>query len=148
MSAFENYKNIVNQRSGEFGNKYRYILSGKDLYQAFSESQADLGYELRKEVKRDRFVMNSAKMEHMIIDLICKELEKMDQELCNIVSQDITNSVTNALNSITVGVNNKFESGNYRISTPNLGHKLGKVLGKAVKKAVKETLTQYDYDHL
>ena len=56
MSRHQN--KLSNITGNDVSRRYSYILTGNDLLNAYLNSKKDLNYALRKEVKRDRFVLN------------------------------------------------------------------------------------------
>ena len=70
------------------GTRYEFILSQDDLLRAYFESHKDLNYNLRKEVKRDRFILNSSAMQQEINKICGNAIQKAGKELAELVAVD------------------------------------------------------------
>lgn len=85
--------------------EYHSIMTYEDYKASLIEGMSDLGYPLRKEVKRDRFVLNSEGMRQTMEIATRKALEWHEQEiyafLQNEVKQEIARSASEVLNSIS-----------------------------------------------
>lgn len=96
------------------------------------ESRKDLPYALRKEVKRDRFVLNTEGMQKDLEKALQKALTtaaKDLEKLADAVVQDIVIS----LNSLTV-VNNHFVPKKIPSKT-SIATEIGKILGTVLAKS-------------
>lgn len=77
-------------------NYYKYILSDNDLVNSYFYSMADLHYPLRKEVKRDRYIVNRKALEGAIqkaVDKALKEIEEGVGQLIDFLSADLVQSL-------------------------------------------------------
>ena len=123
-------KNISRQVGHDVTNRYSYITSSDDLTNALLESHRDLDYALRKEVKRDRFVLNSQALEKALEEAINKTFDEVENGLSEL-ADDTINDIVSALNSLTVS-NNQFVIPKAKRS---FAADVGKMLGKAIAKS-------------
>ena len=119
MSAFDNYKRQVNNGKND---KYLYLTSTTDIYEAFMQQHQDLNYALNKERSRDRFVANRKGLENAIVQTINKVLLSEMDEIADIISQDVIYKVQNAFGGV----------GGTKVNKNSFSSKLGKMLGKAL----------------
>lgn len=126
MTPIERYK----EQKGMI-DKYTLIADTTDLYNSFVSSHRDLSYPLRKEVKRDRYILNSQGLQKDIEKVVDEALQKAATPLIDLVSTDIANEAYSKLEDIHNGVGIKHTS---RINS--LGSMLGKVLGKSIVEGV------------
>ena len=88
-STMKRHIGNINKSAGTTsGTRYEFILSQDDLLRAYFESHKDLAYNLRKEVKRDRFVLNSAAMQQEINKICGKAIQGASKELAELVAAD------------------------------------------------------------
>ena len=89
-SAMKRHIGNIKRAAGEQNTRgrYEYILSQDDLMRAYFESKKDLAYNLRKEVKRDRFILNSAAMQEEINKICGNAIQKAGKELAELVAVD------------------------------------------------------------
>lgn len=74
--------NLSNQVGGDVSNKYHYITSSAELEKSFYQSRKDLHYALKKETKRDRYiVMNAEALEKAIAELCAQAVEESEGPL-------------------------------------------------------------------
>ena len=85
------------------GNRYEYILSQDDLMRAYFESRRDLAYNLRKEVKRDRFILNSAGLEKELKKICDDAIQKASKQLAELVAADARNEVERQIGAALSG---------------------------------------------
>lgn len=123
-------RNISRELGRDITNKYNYITSTDELTQAFIEAKRDLNYPLRKEVKRDRYVLNSEALEKALEEAINKTFNEVENGMTELAN-DTINDVICALNGITV-TNNQFVA---KPSKRSFAADLGKMLGKAIAKS-------------
>lgn len=126
MNKTDNYiKQLADAH--QINNIYENVFSPSDLYTKYMKCQKDLAYNLRKEVKRDRFVANYSGLQKHITDFIIEILNDMSTELTDTFSKDLENQLINIL------------SGNKPVKTPsrstrNIGVLIGKRLGASLAK--------------
>ena len=128
--------------------QYKYIVSNEQLIDnMLSGGGSDLGYPLRKEVKRDRFVLNSEAMRKAIQDATEIALSQMEKEIIDWLQKDLTviveQTATNALNNVVFDGMNFSSSGSKKQPqhwTSKLASRFGKVLGNAIWDAFEETV--------
>ena len=85
------------------GSRYEFIMSQDDLMNAYFNSHRDLAYNLRKEVKRDRIVMNAAALEKELKKICDDILQNASKELAELVAQDARTEVERQLNAALSG---------------------------------------------
>lgn len=128
MTPIERYA-IQTGKSG----KYTFIADTNDLYNSFVSSHRDLSYPLRKEVKRDRYILNEQGLQKDIEKVVDEALEKAATPLLDLVSTDIANEAYSKLYDIHNGVQHKSQ-------TNKLGAMLGRVLGKSLVEGITKIL--------
>lgn len=109
--------------------RYTFIADTTDLYNSLIYSHRDLSYPLRKEVKRDRYILNSQGLQKDIEKVVDEALEKAATPLIDLVSTEIANEVYSKLEDIHNGVK-------HTSHINSLGSMLGKVLGKSIVEGV------------
>ena len=126
--------------------EYQIIHDNEAFVNSLLSYNAD-GYPLRKEVKRDRYVLNSEAMRKAMQEATTKALEQLEKEIVNYIQRDVSIMVeqvaTNTLNSLvfdglgftTSGHTNTIEDKAYK-----LGAMFGKALGDAIWDAFEETM--------
>ncbi len=114
-------------------NKYTFIADTTDLYNSFISSHRDLSYPLRKEVKRDRYILNSQGLQKDIEKVVDEALQKAATPLIDLVSTDIANEAYSKLYDIHNGVKHTSQIN-------NIGSMLGKILGKSIVEGIKGLL--------
>lgn len=110
-------------------NKYTFIADTTDLYNSFVSSHRDLSYPLRKEIKRDRYILNSQGLQKDIEKVVDEALQKAATPLIEIVSTDIANEAYSKLYDIHNGIK-------HTSKINSLGSMLGKVLGKSIVEGI------------
>ena len=60
---------------------YTKIMTWQEYKQSLVENMADLNYPLRKEVKRDRYVLNKEGLEQAINKAVKETMEQMSKEI-------------------------------------------------------------------
>lgn len=137
---YNNYKNRHIKNVGRMAGmdvspaagRYQYIVDINELQAALIESRADLDYALRKEAKRDRFILNTKAMEKEIQKTTEEVVQKVSREITETVSKDIVASVYASVASIgnINGARSHVKTAN--ASKNNFGSELGRALGKAM----------------
>lgn len=92
MTPIERYKIQKGMRD-----KYTFITSTNDIYNNFVSAHRDLSYPLRKEVKRDRYILNSQGLQKDIEKVVDEALEKAAIPLIDLVSTEIANEAYSKL---------------------------------------------------
>ncbi len=110
-------------------NKYTFIADTTDLYNNFVSAHRDLNYPLRKEVKRDRYILNSQGLQKDIEKVVDEALQKAATPLIDLVSTDIANEAYSKLYDIHNGIKRTSK-------TNSLGSMLGKLLGKSIVEGI------------
>ncbi len=126
MTEFERFAIQTGKAS-----KYMFITSTDDIFDNFISSHKDLSYPLRKEVKRDRYILNSQGLQKDIEKVVDEALQKAATPLVDLVSTEIANEAYSKLYDIHNGAGIKHTS-----QINNLGHMLGKALGKSIVEGV------------
>ena len=86
------------------GSRYEFIMSQDDLMNAYFKSHQDLNYALRKQSKRDRFlVANSAGLQKELKRICDDILQNTSKELAELVAQDARTEVERQLNAALSG---------------------------------------------
>ena len=124
MNTIERYK--IQKRIND---KYTFIADTTDLYNSFVSSHRDLSYPLRKEVKRDRYILNSQGLKKDIEKVVDEALQKATTSLIDLVSTDIANEAYSKLYDIHNGIK-------HTSKINSLGSMLGKVLGKSIVEGI------------
>lgn len=109
--------------------KYMLITDTNDIYNSFVSAHRDLSYPLRKEVKRDRYILNSQGLQKDIEKVVDKALQKAATPLIDLVSTDIANEAYSKLEDIHNGVK-------HTSKINSLGSMLGKLLGKSIVEGI------------
>lgn len=82
----------LKKSAGLHGNgsiKYEYIYTAEELEDAMLKRMDDLGYPLRVEPKRDRFVMNKSALKDAIIKASEKALNEFQHQIFVFVKNDV-----------------------------------------------------------
>lgn len=129
--------NITQRYKAQKGmsDKYTFIADTTDLYNSFVSSHRDLSYPLRKEVKRDRYIMNSQGLQKDIEKVVDEALEKAATPLIDLVSTEIANEAYSKLYDIHNGIK-------HTSKINSLGSMLGKVLGKSIVEGIRGLLKE------
>lgn len=130
MSALKRYSN----RNNTTGNKYETIIGTDELYRNFIQAHRDLSYSLRKEVKRDRFVLNSEGLEKDIEEYVIECLNKYQQDFIEGSIAMILNGVQNSINSISGTYGNMTITTNNSIGS--IANSITVIAGKAIAKGI------------
>lgn len=123
---------LINRYKAQTGKTDRYtlVMSTDDIYNNFVSAHRDLSYPLRKEVKRDRYILNSQGLQKDIEKVIDESLEKAAQPLIDLVSTEIANEAYAKLEAIHSGSTSPLIKNTSKINT--IGSMLGKILGKSL----------------
>lgn len=124
MTPIENYRT----QKG-ISDRYTFIADTTDLYNNFISSHRELSYPLRKEVKRDRYILNSQGLKKDIEKVVDEALQKAATPLIDLVSTEIANEAYSKLYNIHNGIQ-------YTSKINSLGSMLGKALGKALVEGI------------
>ena len=124
--------------------KYEYIRSFQEYRESLMRNMDDLGYPLRKEVKRNRYVLNSKGFDEAIEKAIEETMKTLDKEICKWINTEVRTMIEEAtqdvLNNVNV-VNNNFV---VKHSTPKKHTsntmKFAEELAKAIVKSVGDIL--------
>ena len=116
--AFKQHKQMLNRINGITGGngRYEFILSQEDLMNAYFQSHRDLQYNLRKESKRDRFIMNTPAMQEEINRICGDAIQKASKQSAELVAIDARNEVINQLNVALTGRPAAASNNNHRTS--------------------------------
>lgn len=126
------------------GTKYEYITTRDEMIDSFIRRMDDLGYPLRVEPKRDRYVLNKKSLEKAIIDITIKEISKIENEIVKWINTDVSDmiesNVIDIWNDITnLGVTNNKPRAQKHWTT-RLGEQVGKAIGNAVSDYIDDVL--------
>lgn len=128
--------------------KYEFITSQDELINSYLHRMDDLGYPLRVEPKRDRYVVNKKALQDALEHATVEALKQMDREINEWINTDVRNCIEytaqDVMNSINV-VNNHFvvrHSSNHSNSSSwglKFAERLGTALGKAIANIIDDT---------
>lgn len=125
--------NISRQIGRDVTNRYSYITTSDELTNAFLQAKSDLGYPLRKEVKRDRFVLNAESLEKALEEAINKTFNEVEKGLTELAN-DTINDIVSSLNGLTVTNDHFVAKPPKRSFAADLGKMLGKTIAKSTVK--------------
>ena len=150
-TAIRNHQRNIDVALGRRGNKYtnyEWIVDKDDLLNSYLHRMDDLGYPLRVEPKRDRYVVNKKALQDALEHATVEALKQMNKEINEWINTDVRNCIEftaqDVLNSINV-VNNQFvvhhSSSTNRSTTWGLrfAERLGTALGKAIGNIIDDT---------
>ena len=118
---------------GKNGIEYKYILTQDDLTRAWMESRKDLAYALRKEVKRDRYVLNTEGLQKDLEKALVKAIDEAYEQLRELVEKGLIPDIERTLNMITVK-DNQFVAPKLAKSKSSWASRFGAMLGRAIAK--------------
>lgn len=121
-------------QTGKFSPKYMFLYTSDDIYDNFILSHMDLSYPLRKEVKRDRYILNSQGLKKDIEKVVDESLEKVTKPLIDLVSTEIAAESYAKLEAIHNGNTSRIIKNTSKIN--NIGNMLGKLLGKSLVEGI------------
>ena len=100
-----NHIGNINRAAGNSGtgSRYEFIMSQDDLMNAYFQSHRDLAYSLRKEVKRDRFVLNSAGLQKELKRICDDAIQKASKQLAELVAADARTEVERQIGAALSG---------------------------------------------
>lgn len=141
MHTNNNHLGNLSRLVGHPVTRYEYMLSGEDIMNAWAKAHADLGYPLKKESARDRFLIyNSKGLEKEVNKIITELIINSEKILVEMLREDATEVMQELADSINV-VNNQVV-----IKKPSnqssFGSKVGKYLGKAIAQATKKIMNE------
>ena len=126
--------NNIKRAVGSRGIEYEYILNTDDLTRAWMEARKDLNYALRKEVKRDRYVLNTEGLQRDLEKALTQAINEASDQLHQMVLNDLIPDIERTLNLITVQ-NGQFKAPPIPKRRSSWASQLGKMLGKAIAKS-------------
>lgn len=119
-------QNYIKQKG--MNNKYTFIANTDDLYDSFINAHRDLSYPLRKEVKRDRYVLNSQGLKKDIEKVVDESLQKAVQPLIDLISTEIANESYSKI----MAIHNSTVPNSYTFNSSSIGAAMGRILGKSI----------------
>ena len=97
--------------AGNGSARYEYIKSTEQLMDTYLSKMDDLGYPLKTEPKRDRYVMNTQVMEKAMEQAVEQALKEIEDEVIEFLEKEVMvileNETLDLLNTISVQ-NNQF----------------------------------------
>lgn len=140
--AIDNHFKNIGATRGHYpsATKYEYNLGYSDVVQALSEAHHDLSYALKKEVGRDRVVMNERALETEIKDIIISLLSEVSQVMADMVAQDAQNAVEDAL-ALAYSIDGTARPQRTHKQSQSFASRLGRSMGKAIAKATTDIMT-------
>lgn len=146
-NVMKRHLNNISRQVGHPVTRYEYILSQNDLTNAWVQAHADLGYPLKKESYRDRYLIYNKKgLEAEINKIITALIVDNEKILINLIREDTTETVQDILNNINV-INNQLVVNKTSSHRASFSNKVAIALGKAIVQASKkivETITNSD----
>ena len=82
--AMKHHLRNLKKQIGQSGNgiiKYEYIVSREELIDSYIHRMDDLGYPLRVEPKRDRYVVNKQALEKALIEASTQALNEIQADI-------------------------------------------------------------------
>ena len=146
MNTNNNHLGNLSRLVGHPVTRYEYMLSGDDIMNAWAQAHADLGYPLKKESARQRYLIyNKQGLEKQINEIITELIINSEKILIEMLKEDATQIMQELADSINV-VNNQVV-----IKKPSnqnsFGSKVGKYLGKAIAQATKKIIKEMTKDN-
>ena len=141
-----NLKNAVGQRANH--TKYDFIVSQNELVDSYLHRMDDLGYPLRVESKRDRYVVNRNALQDALEHATVEAIKQMDKEITQWIDTDVSYLVESRLEDILNYIN--VQNNNFVVHHPSTKHdstgwglkfaeRLGTALGKAIANIIDDT---------
>lgn len=129
-----NLKRTANISNNGTGLKYDYIYTHQELLQSWLDRQDTLGYPLRVEPKRDRYVMNSKALQEDLTTCTTIALDDMQDQIIGFIN----NNVRQEIERNTFEVLGSFGLKPTGVSTTGTGlaKSLGTIFGKALAKNI------------
>lgn len=135
-------------KNGNWTTKYEYIVSRDELIESYIHRMDDLGYPLRVEPKRDRYVVNKQALEKALIEASTQALNQIQEDIIHWVEQDVSQMIEESAYDI---YNSITELGSYNVNHKNtnnkkhwatkLGERFGKALGQSISKIIDDTFS-------
>lgn len=134
--------NISRQTGSDVSSKYSYIISQDELVNAWVEAHNDLGYPLKKESYRDRYLIyNKQGLEKEIASIITNEILANLDELTSAVAEDIALKIEGMVSGLSMNHTINLTNGNSK--TSSIATLIGKGVAKGIVKIAEETF-KYD----
>ena len=126
--------------------RYEYMLSQDELVDAWVKAHAELGYPLKKQSYRDRYLIyNKQGLEKEIEKIITELIINSEKILVEMLREDATQVMQELADSINV-VNNQVVI-NKPSNQSSFGSKVGRYLGKAIAQATKKIVKELTKDN-
>ena len=131
------------------GTKYEFITSQDELINSYLHRMDDLGYPLRVEPKRDRYVVNKKTLEDALIYASNETLKRMDKEINDWIINDVKKKIEvelqDILNCINVVDNNFIVKTSNRTTKQNnsslkFAERFGKAIGSTISNIAEDIL--------
>ena len=117
--------------------KYEYILSWEQLVNSTLNQNYDLHYPLRKEIKRDRYIVNTEALREAINKASTQVLNEYQHEIYVFLQNDVTKVIeSNAYAILSQVMSLGSTKGN--IKSGDLAYKLGAAFGLAIGNAISD----------
>ena len=130
----------IKKSANLYGNnsvKYEYILTAEELYDRMNNQIADLNYPLRKEVKRDRYVVNTKALRDSIVKATAQVLNEYQHEMYVFINNDVNKLIEkNAYDILNQVLSLGSSSNNSR--SEDIAYKLGAAFGLAIGNAISD----------
>ena len=128
--------------------KYEYIRSFQDYRESLMRDMDGLGYPLRKQVKRDRYVLNARGFEEALNKAIEQTIKEQQEGITKWIDTEvmtmIEENLQDVLNNINV-VNNNFvvkhtTTKTHKSHTMKFAEELAKAIGKSIGDILEDTI--------
>lgn len=127
--------------------KYEYIKSWQDYKESLMCNMDDLGYPLRKEAKRNRYVLNASGFEQVLSKAMEQAVKEQTESITKWIDTEvmimIEENLQDILNNINV-VNNNFvvkhtTPKNHTSKSIKFAEQLARAIGKSIGKIMEDT---------
>ena len=127
--------------------KYEYLKSWQEYKESLMRNMDDLGYPLRKEVKRNRYVLNASGFEQALNKAIEQAVKEQTESITKWIDTEvimmIEENLQDILNNINI-VNNNFvvkhtTPKNHISKSIKFAQELVKAIGDAIGKILEDT---------
>lgn len=98
----------IKKQLGQSGNgsiRYEYIISRDELIDSYIHRLDDLGYPLRVEPKRDRYVFNKSALEKVLIEASTKALNEIQDDIVKFVNEEVSQMIEESAYEIFDSIN-------------------------------------------
>lgn len=112
--------------------KYEHILTKDQLINSYLQQMNELGYLLRKEVKRNRYVLTSDSLDEVINKAVNIAIEQIETEIQAFINNNVTQGITQATNEVLGTLNFNGQALQVKATNGHWETRLGRYLGRAL----------------